>query len=160
MRRSINYARPAMMMDCGTGRQLNCWETIQLNHTCMQQPCETCCRKAEVNSGICYLTFLLQPLCDLFKVVQNPARDKFGWVGADDTEIILINDLRWSADLIQWDDFLRLLEVQTVNLPAPKTTSLKTSPLPRTRLYSQQVSLLLCTLAITTFQMTAKRRWW
>jgi len=38
----------------------------------------------------CGKTFLLQPLCDLFKVFQNPARDKFGWVGADEAEVILI----------------------------------------------------------------------
>jgi len=67
----------------------------------------------------CGKTFLLQPLCNLYKVFQNPARDKFGWVGADEAEVI-VNDLRRSADLIQWDDFLHLLEGKTVNVSAPK----------------------------------------
>lgn len=73
-----------------------------------------------VGPANCGKTFLFQPLCDIFKVFCNPTRDKFGWVGADEAEIILINDLRWGPDLISWDDFLRLLEGQIVNLPAPK----------------------------------------
>ena len=65
-------------------------------------------------------TFLLQPLCDIFKTFCNPARDKLAWVGSEEAEIILINDLRWSPELIQWNDFLRLLEGQMVHLFAPK----------------------------------------
>ena len=68
----------------------------------------------------CGKTFLLQPLCHIFKTFYNPARDKFAWVGSEEAEIILINDLRWNPELIQWDDFLRLLEGQKVHLPAPK----------------------------------------
>ena len=43
----------------------------------------------------CGKTFLLQPLCHIFKTFYNPARDKFVWVGSEEAEIILINNLRW-----------------------------------------------------------------
>ena len=68
----------------------------------------------------CRKTFLLQPLCNIFKTFCNPARDKFAWVGSEEAEIILINNLRWSPELIQLDDFLCLLEGQKVHLPAPR----------------------------------------
>ena len=73
-----------------------------------------------VGSTNCGKTFLLQPLCHIFKTFYNPARDKFAWVGSEEAEIILINNLRWSPELIQRDDFLRLLEGQKVHLRAPK----------------------------------------
>ena len=49
----------------------------------------------------CGKTFLLQPLCNIFKTFCNPARDKFAWIGSEEAEVILINDLRWSPELIQ-----------------------------------------------------------
>ena len=64
----------------------------------------------------CGKTFPLQPLCD---ILQSCA-DKFAWVGSKEAEIILINNLRWNPELIQWGDFLRLLEGQKVHLPVPK----------------------------------------
>ena len=68
----------------------------------------------------CGKTFLLRSLCDNFKTFCNPVRDKFVWVGSEGAKIILINDLRWSPELIQWDDFLHLLEGQKAHLPASK----------------------------------------
>ena len=68
----------------------------------------------------CGKTFLLQPLCNIFKTFCNPARDKFAWIGSEEAEVILINDLSWSPELIQWDDFLHLLEGQKVHLSTPK----------------------------------------
>ena len=35
--------------------------------------------------------------------------------------LIFLNDFRWSSQIIQWHDFLLLLEGQMVHLPAPKT---------------------------------------
>ena len=32
-----------------------------------------------------------------------------------------MNDLRWNPDMVPWQDFLNLLEGQTVHLAAPKT---------------------------------------
>ena len=54
------------------------------------------------------------------KLFENPATDKYGWVHADKAQVILLNDFRWSRELIQWQDMLNLLEGETVKLPAPK----------------------------------------
>jgi len=68
----------------------------------------------------CGKSFLLKPLESIFKTFSNPAADKYAWVGADKAEVILLNDLRWSKELIEWKSFLLLLEGDIVNLPAPK----------------------------------------
>ena len=68
----------------------------------------------------CGKTFLLKPLELVFKTFSNPAADKYAWVGADNAEIILLNDFRWSKELIEWKSFLLLLEGDSVSLPAPE----------------------------------------
>ncbi len=68
----------------------------------------------------CGKTFLLKPLELIFTTFSNPAADKYAWVGADNCEIILLNDFRWSKELIEWKSFLLLLEGDVVKLPAPK----------------------------------------
>ena len=65
-------------------------------------------------------TFLLDPLCLLFKAFVNPASDKYAWVGADESEVIYLNGFRWTSTLIWWKVFLLLLEGYIVHLPAPK----------------------------------------
>ena len=70
------------------------------------------------NSG---KTFLLNPLTSLYDTLSNPASTSFAWVGAEDAECIFLNDFRWSQQVIQWHDFLLMLEGQVVHLPAPKT---------------------------------------
>ena len=69
------------------------------------------------NSG---KSFLLNPLEDIFKCFTNPAPGKYAWVGLDECEVCLLQDLRWSEELIKWSDFLLLLEGQTVHLARPK----------------------------------------
>lgn len=68
----------------------------------------------------CAKTFLLKPLKIIFKCFENPSNDKYAWVGANDAEIILMQDFRWSKETIAWKDLLLLLEGETVKLPAPK----------------------------------------
>ena len=69
----------------------------------------------------CGKTFLLQPLHDIFKVFANPAQNKFAWKGIEDAEVIFLNDFHWSAELIPFDTFLRLLEGdKQVKLSSPK----------------------------------------
>ena len=68
----------------------------------------------------CGKTFLLRPLEDIFQTFSNPANDKYGWVGTEKAEVILLNDFRWASDLIKWNDFLLLLEGHKVHLPDPK----------------------------------------
>ena len=65
-------------------------------------------------------TFLFTPLQVLFKVFSNPSNDKYAWIGADEAEVIFLNDFRWSNEKIDWDSFLHLLEGQPCHLPAPK----------------------------------------
>ena len=73
-----------------------------------------------VGKANCAKTFLFGPLEDIFKAFSNPATNKFSWIGADKSEVIVLNDFRWSVDIIAWKDFLLLLEGQTVHLPSPK----------------------------------------
>ena len=89
----------------------------------------------------CGKTFLLKPLELIFTTFSNPAVDKYAWVGADNCKIILLNDFRWSKELIKWKSFLLLLEGDVVRLPAPKNHYSAMLPLRRTHLYSQLPSL-------------------
>lgn len=68
----------------------------------------------------CAKTFMLKPLEDIYKCFCNPAKDKYAWVGADEAEIILLQDFRWDSETIAWKCLLLLLEGETVKLPAPK----------------------------------------
>lgn len=70
------------------------------------------------NSG---KTFILNPLTSIYDTFCNPASTSFAWLGAENCECIFLNDFRWSAQVIQWHDFLLMLEGQMVHLPAPKT---------------------------------------
>ena len=69
----------------------------------------------------CAKTFLLNPLTTVFKAFCNPASTTFAWVGAEEAEVLFLNDFRWSPHIIPWHDLLLLLEGQDVHLPAPKT---------------------------------------
>lgn len=69
----------------------------------------------------CGKTFLLNPLTVIYKTFLNPASTTFAWVGAESAEIIFLNDFRWSAQVLPWQDMLLLLEGQPVHFSAPKT---------------------------------------
>ena len=69
----------------------------------------------------CGKTFILNPLNSIFHTFSNPATTSFVWVGAQDCEVIFLNDFHWSDKIIPWHDLLLLLEGQTVHLPAPKS---------------------------------------
>ena len=70
----------------------------------------------------CAKTFMLKPLKCIFgdRLFDNPANDKYAWVGADKADVILLQDFRFCKDVITWKDLLLLLEGETVKLPAPK----------------------------------------
>ena len=74
-----------------------------------------------VGPANCGKTFILQPLCVMYKCFLNPASTTFAWVGAETAEVILLNDFRWSKQIIPWHDLLQMLEGQPVHLSAPKT---------------------------------------
>ena len=68
---------------------------------------------------------MLKPLKLIFSdsIFENPANDKYAWVGSKKAKMFLLNDFRWSKDLIPWYDMLLLLVGKTVKLPAPKNIS-------------------------------------
>ena len=68
-------------------------------------------------------TFLISPLKIIYQSFVNPATGTFAWVGAEEAEVIILNDFRWHPSIIAWGDFLQLLEGDTVHLPAPKSFS-------------------------------------
>ena len=74
--------------------------------------------KGPANTG---KTFLLNPLNIVYKSFTNPATSTFAWVGAENAEVIFLNDFRWNSQIIQWHDLLLMLEGQPVHLPAPKS---------------------------------------
>ena len=75
----------------------------------------------------CAKTSMLRPLKSIFqdRLFDNPANDKYAWVGADEAEVILLQDFRFSKEAIAWNDLLLLLEGETVKPPAPKNHFLK-----------------------------------
>lgn len=58
----------------------------------------------------CGKTFLLKPLEIIFRTFTNPANAKYAWVGADQAEVIALQDFHWSSELICWKNLLILLE--------------------------------------------------
>lgn len=68
----------------------------------------------------CGKTFILAPLKTIYNAFCNPATGTFAWMGADEAEIIYLNDFRWSPTVIAWADLLQALEGDVVHLPAPK----------------------------------------
>ena len=76
----------------------------------------------------CGKTFILNPVCDLFPdIFQNPASSTFGWLGVKKSNLIFLNDFRWSprkkGGYIDWADLLKLLEGGHVTLPAPMNSN-------------------------------------
>ena len=46
--------------------------------------------------------------------------DKYGWKGIETAQVALLQDFRYSKDLIPWGNFLLLLEGEKVSLPTAK----------------------------------------
>ena len=76
-----------------------------------------------VGSANCGKSFLLNPLLKIFRFFTNPAQNSFAWVGAERSELIYLNYLRYLEKLIQWNIFLQMLEGSEVWLSAPKNHS-------------------------------------
>ena len=96
----------------------------------------------------CGKTFMLKPLKLAFSdsPFENPANDKYAWVGSEKAKVFLLNDFRWSKDLIPWHDMLLLLEGETVKLPAPKN------------IYSEDIVISIDVAILATSQSSIKRR--
>ena len=57
----------------------------------------------------------------MYRSFVNPATSTFAWFGAEQAELLFLNDSRWSPQVIPWQDLLILLEGEPVHLPALKT---------------------------------------
>ena len=53
-----------------------------------------------VGPANCGKTFLLKPLCTIYNAFTNPSTNSFAWVGVEESEIIFLNDFRWTDKLI------------------------------------------------------------
>ena len=84
----------------------------------------------------CGKTFLLKPISLVYRSFVNPATSTFAWVGAEEVELLFLNDFCWRPQIVPWHDLLLLLEGQPVHVPAPKTHFLQV-----TDQYLQQVPL-------------------
>ena len=65
----------------------------------------------------CGKTFVLKPLTYIYNLFVSPASGEFGWIG---TELVFLNNLRWSNKLIPLSVFLNLLEGLLIYIQAPK----------------------------------------
>ena len=78
------------------------------------------CNILLVDPANCRKTFLLNPHTKIYDTFLNPSSIKYAFVGAENKELIFLNDLRWSQEMIPWQEFSKLLEGQNVHLAAPK----------------------------------------
>ena len=68
----------------------------------------------------CGKSFLFYPLKKIFNCFCNPPTGTFNWLGVGDSEVIFLNDFRWSPGVIPWEQLLQLLEGDDVTFPTPK----------------------------------------
>ena len=75
----------------------------------------------------CGKSFMLKPLeiiygdlLEIYNAFSNQVNDNYAWVGADNAEVIILQDFRWGSELICWKDLLLPLEGEPVKLPSPK----------------------------------------
>ena len=62
----------------------------------------------------CAKTFMLKSLKLIFRdsIFENPATDKYAWLGYEKAKVFLFSDSKWSI-YIPWHDMLLLLERQS-----------------------------------------------
>ena len=74
-----------------------------------------------VGPANCGKTFMLKSLSLVFDCFNNPASSTFAWVGAEQAEVIVLNDFRWNSKLTEWSDLLNLLEGEPDHFATPKS---------------------------------------
>ena len=65
-------------------------------------------------------SFIFMPLLQIFDTFTCPSDNNFNWVGASKKQVVFLNDLDYSEDIMKWGPFLNLLEGAPVNISAPK----------------------------------------
>ena len=64
---------------------------------------------------------MLKPLKLIFSysIFENPTNYNYALAGSEKARVFLLNDFRWSKEMIPWHDMVVLLEGETVKLPVP-----------------------------------------
>jgi len=57
----------------------------------------------------CGKSFILHPLAQIYQAFQNPANNSYAWLGAETAEVIILNDFRWTPQVIIKAVFLELI---------------------------------------------------
>ena len=73
-----------------------------------------------VEQSNCGKTFMLKPLEHIYHAFCSSANSKYAWLGADQAEVIVLQDFRCSPELICRKDLMLLLEGRLLKLPSPK----------------------------------------
>ena len=71
----------------------------------------------------CAKSYLLKPLKVVYHVFSNPSGQKsasFNWVGANEADVVFLNDFRFSENIMSWSEALNLLEGYVVMISMPK----------------------------------------
>ena len=70
--------------------------------------------------GNCGKSFLFYPLKEIFDCFSNPPSSTFNWIGVEKSEVIFLNDFRWTPTILPLSQLLQPLEGDEVNFPTPK----------------------------------------
>ena len=73
----------------------------------------------------CGKPFILDPLRIIYKPFISPATCSYVWLGVEDTEVIFLNDFRYTPAILPWSDMLLLLESHVVHFLHPKRHTLE-----------------------------------
>ena len=73
-------------------------------------------------SSNCGKNFVLAPLKLIYKTFSNPAMGSFAWIGAEEAEVIFLNDFGWEPKLIAWGGLLKVLEGDVVDVGVIKNS--------------------------------------
>ena len=69
----------------------------------------------------CAKSFVLMPLREIYNAFLCPSSNKFNWVGANQKDVVLLNDLNYNEeDVMKWMPFLNLLEGVPIHISVPK----------------------------------------
>ena len=88
----------------------------------------------------CDKTFILDPLRVIYKTFVSPATCSYAWLGVEETEVIFLDDFRYTPAILPWNDMLLLL-VTSFTLLRPKLHMLEISNLHATRQFLPHRSL-------------------
>ena len=108
-------------------------------------------------SANCGKTFLLKPLSLMYRSFVNPSTSTLAWVGAEEAELLSLNDFHWSPQVIPWHDLLLLLEGEPVHPPPPRTHYAQDILLTSDTQYLQQVPQSYSILNMVSY-LTLKQR--